>query len=110
VKIEKKAKIGDLKEKLAEMTGKKPNTLLLADVYNHKIFQLLDDRSNVSNIRDTDVTAAYEIIPQANATKDNILYIQVYFIVFTFNISTIMREHMGKSQNTLKKNGPSQLL
>jgi ubiquitin carboxyl-terminal hydrolase 4/11/15 len=77
VKIEKKAKIGDLKEKLAEMTGKKPNTLLLADVYNHKIFQLLDDRSNVSNIRDTDVTAAYEIIPQANATKDNILYIQV---------------------------------
>jgi hypothetical protein len=63
--------------KLAEMAGKNPNSLVLADIYNHKIFQLLDDRNNVSSIRDNDITAAYEIIPQSNANPDKLLWFQV---------------------------------
>jgi hypothetical protein len=80
VKIEKKAKIRDLKEKVAAMAGKNPQSLILTDVYNHKIFQLLDDHRDVSSIRDTDVTVAYEIIPQLE-NQDKILYIQVDSLV-----------------------------
>ncbi len=64
IKVEKKSKIHELKEKLAQRSGIAVDRLLLADVYHGRIFQMLNDEASVNAIRDTDVTYAY--VPQWN--------------------------------------------
>jgi hypothetical protein len=58
VKVEKKAKIGELKEKVGQIAGIVADRLLLADVYHGRIFQLLNDEASVTSIRENDVTFA----------------------------------------------------
>lgn len=58
VKVEKKAKIGELKEKVGQIAGIDVERLLLADVYHGRIFQLLNDEASVTSIRENDVTFA----------------------------------------------------
>jgi hypothetical protein len=58
VKVEKKAKIGELKEKVGQIAGIVADRLLLADIYHGRIFQLLNDEASVTSIRENDVTYA----------------------------------------------------
>lgn len=58
VKVEKKAKIGELKEKVGQTAGIAADRLLLADIYHGRIFQLLNDEASVTAIRESDVTFA----------------------------------------------------
>jgi hypothetical protein len=58
VKVEKKAKIAELKDKIGQLLKIAPERLLLADVYHQRIFQLLNDEASVTSIRESDVTFA----------------------------------------------------
>src|SRR4051812_20197190 len=56
--------IGEMKAKLAALADVPVAELQLADIYNSRIWQLLADDRSVGSIRDSDVTFAFQIIPQ----------------------------------------------
>jgi ubiquitin C-terminal hydrolase len=77
VKVEKKAKIGELKEKVGQIAGIVADRLLLADIYHGRIFQLLNDEASVTSIRENDVTFAYELMQEEDPGIKKVQHLQM---------------------------------
>jgi len=69
VKIEKSAKIEDLRDAVGKMSDIKGTRLVLADLYNNRLYALLTESKSITAIRPNDVTIAYEM--SSIATEDS---------------------------------------
>mmetsp|Transcript_15523 Transcript_15523/g.48578 ORF Transcript_15523/g.48578 Transcript_15523/m.48578 type:complete len:1140 (-) Transcript_15523:33-3452(-) len=58
-------KIGDLRVALAAAASLRPSRLMLADVYNSKVYAWLSDTRHISDIRTSDVTIGFEVPPRS---------------------------------------------
>jgi ubiquitin carboxyl-terminal hydrolase 4/11/15 len=68
VTLQRQSLITDLKGALGKMTGIPAGKLILADLYEHNIYELLNEKKVVSSIRPTDVIGAFEVEPYSNET------------------------------------------
>lgn len=66
--IERQCLISDLKRALSEMTGIPVAKLILADLYEHNIYELLNEKKLISSIRPNDIIAAFEVEPYTNSS------------------------------------------
>ena len=51
VKVAKNSSVGEMKEKVAEMSGVPHKNLLLVEVYNNKIYKLIEDNRSIDRIQ-----------------------------------------------------------
>lgn len=60
--VQKYGTIMDLKESLGKLSGLKPETIVICDVYNFRFFKQFSDQESLDNITERDVICAYELI------------------------------------------------
>lgn len=63
VNVPRGGSVADVKSSLAELTGVPQRNMAFADIYNHNIYELLQDNKAVHTIGANDIIAAYEVEP-----------------------------------------------
>lgn len=63
VTLQRQCLAADLKLELAKLTGISSSRLILCDIYENSIYDVLNDKKPLANIRPNDILGAYEVDP-----------------------------------------------
>lgn len=61
IKTPKKGLVKDLRKQLSDITGIKAEHLVIADIFNNKVYRFIADSAQIGTIAESDVIFAYEV-------------------------------------------------